>query len=110
MPRCVAEIASAAGSKETELAAAGPRREARLRDSELFLLVLALAAGIAAGLGVVLINLSLGVVRHLAFAVPIGAHLSEIVSVNTTRLVLMPILGGLLVGLSATLLRRWRPR
>jgi chloride channel protein, CIC family len=110
MPRCVAEIASAAGNKETELASAGPLREARLRDSELFVLVLALAAGVAAGLGVVLINLFLGVVRHLAFAVPIGAHLSEIVGIAPPRLVVMPILGGLIVGLSSTLLRRWRPR
>jgi chloride channel protein, CIC family len=110
MPRRVAEIASAAGNKETELASAASLREARLRDSELFLLVLALAAGIAAGLGVVLINLSLSLVRHLAFAVPLGSHLSEVTGVGPARLLLMPILGGLLVGLTATLLRRWRPR
>ncbi len=110
MPRCVAEIASAAGREETELAAAGARREARLRDSELFVLVLALAVGVAAGLGVVLINLALGVVRNLAFGIPFGSHLSEIVDVAPPRLALMPILGGLLVGVSSLLLRRWRPR
>ncbi len=106
----MAEIASAAGSSETELAAAGPRREARLRDSELFLLVLALATGIAAGLGVVLINLLLGLVRHMAFAVPFDAHLSEVVAIEPVRLVFVPIVGGLLVGLSSVMLRRWRPR
>jgi chloride channel protein, CIC family len=106
----VAEIASAARSNETELATIGPRREARLRDSELFLLVLALASGIAAGLGVVLINLSLGLIRHLAFAVPFQAHLSDVVTIDRARLVLVPVVGGLLVGLSAAVLRRWRPR
>ena len=103
MPRCVAEIASAAGREETELAAAGARREARLRDSELFVLVLALAVGVAAGLGVVLINLALGVVRNLAFGIPFGSHLSEIVDVAPPRLALMPIVGGLLVSQALTL-------
>ena len=106
----VAEIASDARIRDTDLAAAGSRREARLRDSELFLLVLALAAGVAAGLGVVLINLSLGIVRKLAFDIPIGAHLSEVTGIGPPRVIIMPVIGGVLVGLSATMLRRWRPR
>jgi chloride channel protein, CIC family len=106
----VADIASDAGIEEADLAAASTRREARLRDSELFLLVLALATGIAAGLGVVVINLSLGLVRKLAFGVPFGSHLSEVTGIGPPRVILMPIVGGLLVGLSATILRRWRPR
>lgn len=110
IPKSVADIASDAGSEEIEPAAAGTRREARLRDSELFLLVLALAAGIAAGIGVVLINLSLGLFRKLAFGVPFGAHLSEVIGIGPPRVVLMPVLGGLFVGLTATVLRRWRPR
>jgi CIC family chloride channel protein len=110
MPRCVAEIASDAGREQTDLAAAGGRRETRLRDSELFLLVLALAAGVAAGLGVVLINLSLGLVREIAFGIPFGAHLSEVTGIGPPRVIVMPIIGGALVGLTATLLRRWRPR
>ena len=110
IPKCVAEIASDAPTDESRPAAAGTRREARLRDSELFLLVLALFAGIVAGLGVVLINLALGFVREMAFGVPFGAHLSEVTGIGPPRVVLMPILGGLLVGLTALLLRRWRPR
>jgi CIC family chloride channel protein len=106
----VAEIASDARTEETHLEVASARRETRLRDSELFLLVLALATGIVAGLGVVLINLSMGLVRKLAFGVPLGAHLSEVVGIGPPRVVLMPIAGGLLVGLSSLLLRRWRPR
>ncbi len=81
MPRCVAEIASAAGREETELAAAGARREARLRDSELFVLVLALAVGVAAGLGVVLINLHSVSSDIWRSRIPFGSHLSEVVDV-----------------------------
>jgi CIC family chloride channel protein len=106
----VAEIASDAGREETDLAAVGLRRETRLRDSELFLLVLALVVGAVAGLGVVLTNLALGGVRRLAFGVPFTAHLSEVTGIGPPRVLVMPIIGGLLVGLSAVLLRRWRPR
>jgi len=83
--------------------------EARLRDSELFLLMLALAAGVAAGLGVVLMDLALGLLRRIAFGISTEGHLSDI-DLGPARVLLMPVLGGLLVGLLATLLRRWRPR
>jgi CIC family chloride channel protein len=71
--------------------------------------VLALATGGAAGLGVFLIDVLLAVLRRLAFAVPGDAHLSDI-DLSPPRVLLMPILGGLLVGLASTLLRRWRQR
>jgi CIC family chloride channel protein len=83
--------------------------EVRLRDSELFLLVLAVAAGVAAGLGVVLMDLALGLLRWIAFGISTEGHLSDI-DLGPARVLLMPVLGGLLVGLLATLLRRWRPR
>src|SRR5205823_5077048 len=85
------------------------RTGVRLRDSELFLLVLALGAGGAAGLSVTLIDLLLAALRWFAFAIPQGAHLTDI-EVGPARLLLMPVLGGLLVGLSSALLRRWRQR
>ena len=111
MRRRVAEIAPAEGTEEIDAAAVGIRRaEARLRDSELFLLVLALGAGIAAGLGVVLIDLLLDLIRHYAFAIPTGGHLSDAAKLEPARLVLVPVGGGLLVGLCSALLRRWRPR
>src|SRR5689334_22014089 len=83
--------------------------ERRLRDSDLFLLVLALAAGIAAGVGVVLIDLLLGVLRWVAFGTGFEGHLTD-VDLGPARVLAMPILGGLLVGLTLMLLRRWRPR
>jgi chloride channel protein, CIC family len=108
----VAEIAPAEGREEIESAAPGSHRaEARLRDSELFLLVLALGAGVAAGLGVVLTDLLLDLIRRFAFAVPDEGHLSQANAiVEPARLMLMPVLGGILVGVSSLLLRRWRPR
>ena len=106
--RPVAEIA---GIDEREEAEPGVRRAAgRLRDSELFLLALALGTGVAAGLGVVAIDLVLDLVRHLAFALPAGEHLSSATNLAPMRVVLMPVVGGLLVGLTLMLLRRWRPR
>ncbi len=80
-----------------------------MRDSELFLLVLALGAGGAAGLGVFLIDVLLAGLRRLAFAVPDDAHLSDF-HLSGARVLLVPILGGLLVGLASALLRRWRQR
>src|ERR1700730_18266200 len=94
----------------TSATTAGIRRaEAQLRDSDLFLLVLALSAGGAAGLSVIVIDLLLAGLRWFAFAIPRGAHLSDI-DVGPARVLLMPVLGGLLVGLVAALLRRWRQR
>src|SRR3984893_5491953 len=94
----------------TSATTAGIRRaEVQLRDSDLFLLVLALSAGGAAGLSVIVIDLLLAGLRWFAFAIPRGAHLSDIDG-GPARVLLMPVLGGLLVGLVAALLRRWRQR
>ena len=49
-----------------------------MRDSDLFLLVLALAAGVAAGIGVVLIDLALSLLRWLAFGISEEGHLIDI--------------------------------
>jgi chloride channel protein, CIC family len=110
MRSAVAEITPARGAErhgaETERSLPA---ESRLRDSELFLLVLALAAGAAAGIGVVLIDLLLALLRWVAFAIPSEGHLSDI-DLGWARVLLMPVLGGLLVGLTSAVLRRWRPR
>jgi len=106
----VAEIAPPEGLEEAGAAPADARRaEARLRDSDLFLLVLAVGAGVAAGIGVVLIDYLLARLRWFAFAIPRDGHLSDI-DLGPGRVLLMPVLGGLLVGLAAVLLRRWRQR
>ena len=87
----------------------GRSAERRLRDSELFLLALAVAAGVAAGVGVVLIDELLALLRWIAFGIGFDGHLTDI-DLGPARVLLMPVLGGLLVGLTSALLRRWRPR
>jgi CIC family chloride channel protein len=106
----VAEIAPASRTEVSDAEVGNAARtEARLRDSELFLLVLALGAGAAAGGGVVLIDWLLALLRRLAFGIPPDGHLSDI-DLGPARVLMMPVLGGLLVGLVSALLRRWRPR
>jgi CIC family chloride channel protein len=106
----VAEIAPASRAPQTAAETGdAPRAEGRLRDSELFLLVLALGVGVAAGIGVVVIDLLLALLRRLAFGIPLDGHLSDI-DLGPARVLMMPVLGGLLVGLVSALLRRWRPR
>ena len=106
----VAEIAPVRGTGRTDT---GTERavsaETRLRDSELFLLVLASAVGVTAGIGVVLMDLLLALLRWVAFGISSEGHLSDI-DLGPARVLLMPVLGGLLVGLLAAPLRRWRPR
>ena len=87
----------------------GRSAERRLRDSELFLLALAVAAGVAAGVGVVLIDELLALLRWIAFGIGFDGHLTDI-DLGPARVLLMPVIGGLLVGLTSALLRRWRPR
>jgi CIC family chloride channel protein len=64
---------------------------------------------VAAGLGVVLIDLLLSLLRQAAFDIPSDAHLSDL-DLGPLRVLMMPVLGGVLVGVLAALLRRWRPR
>jgi len=89
---------------------AGDRRvKWRARDSSLFLLVLALGAGGVAGLGVVFIDLLLAWLRWLAFGLPRAGDLSDF-DPSLFRVLLIPVLGGLVVGMVGALLRGWRQR
>jgi chloride channel protein, CIC family len=84
--------------------------EPRLRDSDLFLVVLAGGVGVLAGIGVLAIDLLLDEIRLLAFGLAPGSHLSDATRMIWLSLLTMPLLGGILVGLAKELLRRWRPR
>ncbi|HTV87516.1 MAG TPA: chloride channel protein [Stellaceae bacterium] len=104
----------------TEFVPAGERSEAaertvdaaepRLRDSDLFLVMLAGGTGVLAGFGVLAIDLLLAAIRFLAFGLPPGTHLSSANGLAWPRLLMMPIAGGILVGVAKLVLRRWRPR
>jgi CIC family chloride channel protein len=106
----VAEIAPI-HARDTRVApAVGPRAETRLRDSDLFLLALATAIGVAAGLADVVIDFLIWLVKHFGYGIPSGGHLSDLTNISPLRLLLVPVFGGLVVGLVSALLRRWRPR
>ena len=105
------QIAPARGREDSGAATADARHaETRLRDSELFLLALALAAGVAAGIGVIIMDWLLALLRQWAFETTLTEHLSDALKLSPLRVMMMPILGGVLVGVAALLLRRWRPR
>jgi chloride channel protein, CIC family len=108
--RRVAEIARVHEREQTEEDPGARRAVARLRDSELFLLALAVCAGMVAGLGVVAVDVLLALVRRLAFTLSSARHLSADADLALERVLLMPVVGGFLVGLTLLLLRRWRPR
>ncbi len=105
----VADLASTRDDSDTERRPANAA-EPRLRNSDLFLIVLAACAGALAGLGVIAVDTLLVALHRLAFDLPATGHLSDAADLPRLRVLTMPIAGGILVGGAAALLRRWRPR
>ena len=83
---------------------------ARLRNSDTALLLWSALAGAAAGIGVVLMRLGIYPVRAVLFDIPVTAHLSGIGHIPAWRIVLVPAIGGIGIGLFARFLRRISPR
>lgn len=79
------------------------------RNSDVGLVVVAAALGVAVGCAVVAINDLVHLLHALAFGIPFEAHLSDRDSLDLTRVLVVPPLGGLIVGLGTWLIRRWRP-
>jgi CIC family chloride channel protein len=105
-------LADVAKQPEEEVEAARPANmaEPRLRDSDLFLILLAIAAGTLAGLGVLATAGILDLMHSLIFSLPEHKHLSDAKDIPWQRVLAAPVLGGILVGGGSLLLRRWRPR
>lgn len=80
-----------------------------VRDSEWGLALVAAAIGVVIALGVALTKEAVDEFHHLLFAIPIETHLSSAKSIDSWRTVLVPSVGGLVYGLIAYLLWRWRP-
>jgi len=81
-----------------------------IRNSELGLAVVASAIGALIALGVALVRFGDAFFHHILFAVPWDGHLSGDVHIERWRLLLVPAIGGVVYGIVAYLLWRWKPR
>ncbi|MEH2501040.1 CIC family chloride channel protein [Bradyrhizobium sp. AZCC 1678] len=87
-----------------------PRRlRAFVRAHETSLVVLAAMIGTIGGLVVLAMSVAVAALHALLFNISIAERLSSQPSVETLRAVLVPSLGGLLLGVALLLLLRWRP-
>ncbi len=83
---------------------------ALVRADEAWLALLAAVVGVLAGFGVAAINVITAFMHARLFALPPGQGLSESASISTLRALTVPVLGGLVLGVSGRLLARLRPR
>ena len=83
---------------------------ANIRNSELGLTVVAALIGAVIALGVALVHEIVNEFHHVLFGVPIDTRLSGAVLVEPWRLIGIPCIGGLVYGLIAYGMWRWKPR
>ncbi len=83
---------------------------ALVRADELWLAILSAGIGVFAGIGVAIINAITALMHERLFALPAGQGLSESPEIAPLRAVAVPVLGGLLLGVSMALLAKFRPR
>jgi len=81
-----------------------------VRNNDVGLVALAAVLGAVIGIGVVVLETLVQLVHERAFAIAAGQRLSEAPMLDWWRALLVPTAGGLLSGLAATLIRRWRPQ
>ncbi|MGP0061378.1 MAG: chloride channel protein [Beijerinckiaceae bacterium] len=86
------------------------RLRALVRRSEYALILLAVLAGGLAGVAVAAIVGSVGFLHHILFGVPLNGHLSNVISLGSPLEALVPVAGGLVLGLTGLLIKKWRPR
>ena len=87
-----------------------PRRlRAFVRANETSLVVLAALVGVIGGLMVAAMSAVVEALHVLLFNIEMGERLSSQYRIEPWRALLVPSLGGLLLGLAFLLLARWRP-
>jgi CIC family chloride channel protein len=87
-----------------------PRRlRAFVRAYETSLVALAALVGAVGGLVVVAMSAAVGGLHALLFNLEMGDRLSSQFRIDPLRALLVPSLGGLLLGSAFLLLQRWRP-
>ena len=80
------------------------------RNSETALVGLSAVLGVVVGLGVVVLRLLVSEVHHLIFGIPLDGHLSDGFQFDWQVILPATVVGGLVTGGAAWLIRRWRPR
>lgn len=81
-----------------------------LRNNEIALTVLSGILGLAIGIGVVALRQMLQVLHEINFGLPSDRLLSEGIDLVGWKVLIVPGLGGLVVGIATLLIRRVRPR
>src|SRR5579883_1380376 len=81
-----------------------------VRRNEVALIGMAIGIGAVAAVLVALISGAVGLCHHLFFGVPWGKRLSGAMALNAPLLALIPMAGGVILGLTGILIKRWRPR
>jgi chloride channel protein, CIC family len=81
-----------------------------IRNSELGLSIVAALIGAVIALGVAVTKFAVAELHHVLFGVRLEEHLSGLVDIARWRLLLIPTIGGLVYGLVAYALWRWKPR
>src|SRR5258708_7603498 len=88
---------------------APPRLRGFVRAHETSLVVLAALIGTIGGLVVLAMSVAVAGLHALLFNISIRERLSSQTSIETLRALLVPSLGGLLLGVAFLWLARWRP-
>ncbi|HYL33623.1 MAG TPA: hypothetical protein VEU53_10810, partial [Stellaceae bacterium] len=81
-----------------------------LRSNEIALTLFGAVIGAAIGIGVVVVRQLSQWLHEMLFKVPPGHLLSEGVGLAWWRVLVVPCVGGLVVGIVTLLIRRFRPR
>jgi chloride channel protein, CIC family len=81
----------------------------QVRNNEIALLIIAATLGFFVGLSVVAVHEMMQLMHEVNFAIPPYRKLSEGIGLAPWREMLLPVVGGLAVGVAGLLIRRWRP-
>lgn len=85
------------------------RLRAFIRARESSLIVVAAGVGAMSGLFVAAMGAAVELLHVAFFAIPAGTRLSAQSSIDPLRAIVVPLLGGLVLGIAFLLLQRWRP-
>lgn len=81
-----------------------------VRRSEFALIGVAVVVGAIAGIIVAAVRSTVRLLHHFFFGIPFHSTLSAISDLNSPLLALVPVMGGVFLGLTGLLIRKWRPR